>query len=35
MSRINIDVTHPDRVIFPADGITKGDSSPTTTKSPM
>ncbi len=25
MSRINIDVTHPDREVFPEDGITKGE----------
>jgi bifunctional non-homologous end joining protein LigD len=25
MSRIHVEVTHPNRVLFPADGITKGD----------
>lgn len=23
--KVNVDITHPDRVLFPADGITKGD----------
>src|SRR5215831_4945811 len=25
MPRIEVEITHPDRVLFPADGITKGD----------
>ncbi|MBO0863747.1 MAG: non-homologous end-joining DNA ligase [Mycobacterium sp.] len=25
MARIQVEITHPDRVLFPADGITKGD----------
>jgi bifunctional non-homologous end joining protein LigD len=25
MARIHVEITHPDRVLFPADGITKGD----------
>ena len=25
MARIHFEITHPDRVLFPADGITKGD----------
>ena len=25
MPRIEVEITHPDRVMFPADGITKGD----------
>ena len=25
MARVDVDITHPDRVLFPADGITKRD----------
>jgi bifunctional non-homologous end joining protein LigD len=25
MPRIEVEITHPDRLLFPADGITKGD----------